>query len=252
MKLTQAAVAKIKLPAGKSEHIEWDEGLPGFGLRLRSSGSKNWIVQYKIGTQHRRLTLGSTAMLTPDEARNGWEDENKQKHLGAAIILANARHGKDAANDRAKAKETASAGKAMKAFSEHVKDFLEARLIDTKPRSHAEMKRHLEGEQWKPLHGLTLPAIKRNMIAERLDYIDKHHGRVAASNARISLSSFFKWSIERCRCDENPVIGTASLEKPAARERVLTDSELAAIWNNAPANDYGAIVRAPGVDRAAP
>jgi iron complex transport system ATP-binding protein len=29
-------------------------------------------------------------MLTAEQARNGWEDENKQKHLGAAIILANA------------------------------------------------------------------------------------------------------------------------------------------------------------------
>ena len=61
MKLTQANIAKIKLPSGKSEHIEWDETLPGFGLRIRDGGSKTWIAQYKIGAKHRRLTLGSTS-----------------------------------------------------------------------------------------------------------------------------------------------------------------------------------------------
>ena len=35
MKLTQANAAKVKLPGGKSDHIEWDDALPGFGLRTR-------------------------------------------------------------------------------------------------------------------------------------------------------------------------------------------------------------------------
>ena len=35
MKFTQTTIAKFKIEAGKSEHIEFDESMPGFGLRIR-------------------------------------------------------------------------------------------------------------------------------------------------------------------------------------------------------------------------
>ena len=40
MKLTAKTIAGIRLPAGKTDHIEWDDDLPGFGLRLRGSGDR--------------------------------------------------------------------------------------------------------------------------------------------------------------------------------------------------------------------
>lgn len=41
MKFTQAAIERFKIPAGKSEHIEFDDGMPGFGLRVRQATSAN-------------------------------------------------------------------------------------------------------------------------------------------------------------------------------------------------------------------
>ena len=38
MKLTQANVARARVPAGKSEQFFWDDEMPGFGLRLREGG----------------------------------------------------------------------------------------------------------------------------------------------------------------------------------------------------------------------
>ncbi len=43
MKLTKDTVAALALPAGKADHIEWDDMLPGFGVRLRGNG-KSWVV----------------------------------------------------------------------------------------------------------------------------------------------------------------------------------------------------------------
>ena len=63
MKLTQATVARLKLPAGKGEAIHFDDDVPCLGLRLREGGSRTWIVQYRVGKKQRRLTLGSTAIL---------------------------------------------------------------------------------------------------------------------------------------------------------------------------------------------
>src|SRR5215208_2907064 len=99
MKLTRSAVQALKLPAGKLEAIFFDDEIPGFGLRLRAGGSRTWVVQYKIGTKHRRLTLGSTALLDPGKARDRARD-----------LLAAVRLGQDPASAkieaRAKAAET--------------------------------------------------------------------------------------------------------------------------------------------------
>ena len=59
MKFTKDALAALTLPAGKADHIEWDEALPGFGVLLHGRSTKHWVVQY-LGqrTQQRRESLG--------------------------------------------------------------------------------------------------------------------------------------------------------------------------------------------------
>ena len=49
MKLTEKGIRGLELPGGKSDHIHWDDEIPGLGIRLRAGGSRNWIFQYKVG-----------------------------------------------------------------------------------------------------------------------------------------------------------------------------------------------------------
>jgi hypothetical protein len=108
MKLTLGNIPKIKRnAAGKSDHIEWDDELPGFGLRIRN-GVCSWIVQYKIGGQQRRITLAPLDALSPDEARHGWVTESGDKKDGAAKILLNARDGADYVVTRATRRKNAA------------------------------------------------------------------------------------------------------------------------------------------------
>src|SRR5450759_3498554 len=44
-RFTAGNVEKLSLPAGKTDHSEWDPELPGFGVRLRA-GSAFYVVQY--------------------------------------------------------------------------------------------------------------------------------------------------------------------------------------------------------------
>jgi hypothetical protein len=35
MKFTKTTIAALEMPEGKTDHIEWDSDMPGFGIRLR-------------------------------------------------------------------------------------------------------------------------------------------------------------------------------------------------------------------------
>src|SRR6187402_1354245 len=68
MQFNREALATLTLPPGKSDHIEWDDSLPGFGVRLRGE-RKGWIVQYRVGRQQRRESLGDVRKVSLDAAR---------------------------------------------------------------------------------------------------------------------------------------------------------------------------------------
>ena len=45
MKLSVKTTGGVKLEAGQSERIIFDDDIKGFGLRLRDGGSRTWIYQ---------------------------------------------------------------------------------------------------------------------------------------------------------------------------------------------------------------
>ena len=107
--------------------------------------------------------------------------------------------------------------------------------------SHHEVSRYLD-RYASSLHGLPASAIDRKRIADLLDTIAREHGAISANRARAALSAMFGWAIRRGLHDNNPVIGTEQ-SKEHTRDRVLSDAELAAIWNATGDTDFDNIVR---------
>ena len=136
MKLTKDTVAELKLEDGKSDQIWFDDDLPGFGFRIRASGSRTWIVQFKIGGHHRRIALGSDAVLAPARAREIASEPHAQVRLG-----------RDPSAEKAE-----SQMRAVETMGAVLDNYLAFKRGEIKPRSYVEIERHLM-KNAKPLHG---------------------------------------------------------------------------------------------------
>ena len=67
IKITKRMVDQIK-PDG-ADTFYWDADLPGFGVRVRGSGRKYYIVQYRADGRVRRITLGRHGAVSAETAR---------------------------------------------------------------------------------------------------------------------------------------------------------------------------------------
>ena len=68
MKLTKRSIDAIKRDG--TDVVYWDDELRGFGLRVKPSGSRSFLIQYRNRQgRSRRLTVGQYGRMTPDEAR---------------------------------------------------------------------------------------------------------------------------------------------------------------------------------------
>src|SRR6516162_3690237 len=177
MKFTQAEVHRFKIKAGKSEHIEFDESMPGFGLRIRAGDKaehRTFIAQYKIGAKHRRITLGDVRKVTLENARKE-----------ARRIFGKVANGHDPANEKAERRSAAS-----HTLDATMARYLEAKATEFKPRSMVEVTRHLQ-KHWQPIHNLAIANVARANVAATLSAMAKKHGPVAANRARGALSAMF-------------------------------------------------------------
>ena len=230
MKLTKAVVAGLSLPAGASEKTYWDDDIPLFGVRLRKGGSKGWVFWYRLGGRAsplRKIGLGATSAVSAAEAR-----------AEAAKLYAKVRLGQDPVSEKAE-----TIAQASETVESKFGPFLDRQARRLKPRSFAEVERHLL-IQAKPLHRLPLTAVDRRTVARLLLEIGESAGPSAANRLRSDLHTFFAWAIRDGSAEQNPVANTNRHEEGGSRDRVLTSDELRAIWTATAGDDqYSAVVR---------
>ena len=140
--LTKSMVER--LPATEQDYLIWDGQLPGFGVRVKPSGVKSYVVQYrnrKTGAS-RRKTLGQHGpLLSFHKARER-----------ARIILAEALKGNDPVADD-------HAARAAPTVTDLAADYLEHHAIPKKrPRSVANDRLMIERN--------ILPRLGRKKVAD--------------------------------------------------------------------------------------
>lgn len=224
-------VAKLGLPAGKIDHIIWDEAMPGFGCRLRAGARdkvlRSWVAQYRHNGATRRYRIGSVEVVSAEAAR-----AEAKRVLGKVAL------GGDPGGDR-----TDRRGKDRQTFSAVVDEYLAQAEKRLRPRSFGETERYLTGNYFEPLHTMPIDRITRKDVAARLVSIINKSGGPTAGRAKATLSAFYTWAMKSGLVEANPVINTLEPEGSIPRERVLSNEELAAVWRACGDDDYGRIVR---------
>ena len=224
MRLTDAAVAALKVPDGKSEIIAFDSDLAGFGVRVRKGGSRRFVFQYKLNGTNRRVTFKEVNV--------------KRARAAAQILAAKVTLGSDPALEKEAAHD--AAGDTFKRCLERYLARPQGRRRDSTLR---EIRRHLE-RNLAPLHRLHLKKIDRRRVADELARLTIESGATQSNRTRASLSKFLNWCIGEGYADMNVALQTNKNEE-VARDRVLDDSELKTVWNALPksGDDYGDIIR---------
>lgn len=211
VKFTEANVRSFKAPAGKSDHIEFDESMPGFGLRVRASGRKYYIVQYRIGTKAGRTTLGDASKVTLSDAKT---------HARRIFDLV-------AAKINPATQRTKAAAKASQTFDRYIDPFLTAFKSEWATKYYNDNKRALE-VHFKGLHSMPLDDIEIENVALELTKV-RSIGGTTMNRSRSALSKFFNWAIGEGLCKQNPVDKTNKAPE-VQRDRELSQSELRRLW----------------------
>jgi integrase len=239
MRFTKANIGGLRLPAGKSDFVHFDNALPGFGLRIRSSGKRTWVIHKRTKEGVLKRTIGDASLFGLDDARN-----EARKVLGRAQkldLLDDHERRKEEDELRRQAEERARGKYTLAKVAElYIAQHVE---IKQKARTQLETKRHLRSH-WATFHETPLHTISRRDISSRLTAIARDNGPIAANRARSTLGHLFIWSMQQGLVEQNPVIGTSKPGKETARNRVLKPDELRSIWRATDyRGDYNSIVR---------
>ncbi|MDR7037981.1 integrase [Methylobacterium sp. BE186] len=228
VKLTKGMLATLALAPGQGERIVWDAELRGFGIRLRASGNRTWVIRPpRSGGASKLHTLGSADTIDLASARRSAQEKIAEAALGG---------------DPTKAKREARAQAALTFGSLVDRYIADKEAKGRRPSTVSNMRHHLKCH-WQPLHCRPLNAISRADLAVRHRELVSECGPHAADRARSILSTFFVWAMAEGMANANPVTNTRTATVPTRRDRVLSDEELVAIWCACREDDFGRIVR---------
>lgn len=195
--------------------IVYDGELKGFGCRVMPSGVKSYVVEYRPGAGGRgvakkRMTLGSTKTLTPDEARDI-----------ARNTLARVRLGEDPAAARQSSRDMPTVAQFGETFLEEA-----CRPPNIKPRTKALYADNLRRLALPHIGSTKLDAVTSADIARLHRKIGKDTP-TAANNLVVTLSSLWRFAEETGTVAKgsSPVRGAVQRFKVKPRERFLTVEE---------------------------
>jgi len=227
-KLTKSVIDA--LPTPQSDLVYWDSALPGFGVKITPKGRKVFVVLYRTGgagSNLRKYTIGPYGRVTLHQA-----------HVAAQKIFAARLEGRDPAAEKRQRKRQVVADR----VEDLLETFINQRLSQN--RSGPEIARLLRREMGKAWANKTIHEISKRDVVEVITAIEQRGAPIAANKTLKSIKTFLRWCVGRAILDQSPAEGVPLPAKEVARDRVLSDNELARVILAARQFDdrYGGIV----------
>src|SRR5690349_11838761 len=207
--LSDLTVKRVKPPA-KGQVDIFDAGYPGFALRVSYGGGKSWVYFYRVAGRLRRRSLGTYPAVTLAEARQLWRDAKHQVSLG-----------RDPGWQRASDLN----------FESVAREWLKRDQADK--RSLKEVTRIVEKELIPKWGQRSIRDIRRHDILVLSDRIADRGATTMARRVMAYVHRLFRWAKSRDLIESNPATDLPKPGREVARDRVLTDAELAAVWKAA-------------------
>lgn len=217
-KLTKRVIEAA--PAEARDTFLWDDALKGFGVKVTPSGRRIYLLQYRTGGREartKRFTIGTHGSpWTAEKARVEAERLATMAAQGADPMLAEKRRRNEAVSLEVGA---------------YVDLFVDKYLKANWAASWNDGKRVLELHVVPHWKGNALPAITRRDISQVLDKLADRPAMARLTFA--TLRKLFRWAVERGDLPVSPMADMTGPPTVAARDRVLSDEELAAVWEAA-------------------
>jgi integrase len=228
-KLTARSVEAVR-PGAKRQEIP-DAYLPGLYLLVQPAGAKSWAVRYRHAGASRKLTLGSYPALDLKTAREL-----------ASVALRAVAEGRDPTQEKRAERERGApdtiADLAEQFLNRHVRRNNRKRTIEA---TECILRRHVL-PRWK---NRLAASLTRRDVFDLLDAIVEDGTPIAANRTKTVLTTMFAWAVERDILAASPCTKVKKPSKETERDRVLTDTELVAVWKAADTlgGPYGAMVQ---------
>lgn len=199
-------------------------GVPGFVLVHTPAGHTSYGLIYRADGQRKKLTLGSTKMLTLGEARTLAGKYRADIERGADP------HGEKVAERRQiEAVRQRVEEKQQLDVEEMWKKYMQ--LVASQLRSKGEKDRIFQCYILPVVRGRVVSEITKRHALEIIDKLVAQDKRRMADKVRQEGAAFFQWLIEREHVDRNVFAGIRKANPgKVVRTRVLSDDEVRAIW----------------------
>jgi integrase len=236
---------KLVVPEGSRDVLVFDTEVAGLGIRKFASGEASYILKYPIAGKviDGVTTRGRTRRVTLEEVTRG--RLAKVRELAKDVKSRARVLGEDLLAER----EAAAAKAATPTLGDLVPKYLKVRtagddhMKQLRPASMRMVRHYLE-VTWQPLHKRPIDQITRAEIKAVADEVARQSGKSTADSARTALSTLFAWAVYSGLLEQNPVVGLKSYNGNARRKRVLSEAELAQVYQASyDGGDYGRILR---------
>ena len=226
-RITKRAIDDLRGRAkseGRTLYLRDDE-LTGFGSVSTKVGACSYFVEYRLGgrgTTQKRMTIGKHGVLTPDEARKRAKEELSKVARGADVV----QERKDA---RARRKAGTFRDLSESYFAANGK---QEKTGEWKSRHWRETHAMLEKSVY-PVLGTKVPDAITKPELSGLVNKTKARSHSVARRLHETLRPLFGWAFATGAIQGNPMTGLPCPKPVEARDRVLSDAEIKALWQAA-------------------